>query len=84
MLHEKWLLVQIAVLKIPYFLNAFLMKNQIQENFLIPSVFRLTFKCLLVIWELAVMLGNSEIYEARLENLFQEGKGFCFDMNDFC
>lgn len=59
-------------------------KNQMQENFLILSVFRLTFKSLLVIWELTVMLGNSEIYEALLENLFQEGKGFCFNMNDFC
>lgn len=48
MLREKWLLVQIAVLKSPYFLNAFLMKNQIQENFLIPSAFRLAFKCFLL------------------------------------
>lgn len=84
MLREKRLLVQIAVLKSPYFLNAFLMKNQIQENFLIPSVLRLAFKCVSVIGEVTAMLGDSEIYEACLEKLFQEGKGFCLDMNDFC
>lgn len=59
MLHEKRLLVQSTVLKSPYFLNAFLMKNQIQENFLIPSVFRLAFKCFSVLRGLAVTLGNS-------------------------
>lgn len=30
------------------------------------------------------MLGNSEIYEAHSENLCEEGKGFCFAMNDCC
>jgi len=30
------------------------------------------------------MLGDSEPYEAHLESLPGEGKGFCFLMNDFC
>lgn len=38
-----------------------------QENVLIPSVFSLALKCFWVIWELPVMLDNSEREEAHLE-----------------
>ena len=84
MLHEERLLVRLAASKSPYLLNAVLMKHQIRENFLIPPVFRLVFKCFLAIGEVTAMPGHSEIQEARLDSLLREGEGFCLAVNGCC